>query len=54
VRWRLKPEGDRVADIQVPDVLPAGFDALRLDNDVSDGIGKAAEARSNRNRRRDF
>ena len=47
---RLKSEGDRIADVEVADARPRGLDALRLGDDVADGVGKAVDARRRRNR----
>ena len=52
VRRRVEPESHRVADVQVAHTPSAGFDPLRFDDDVADGVGKAAQAGSDRDRRR--
>ena len=48
VRRRLEPEFDRIADIEVPDFPPGGFDLVRFRDDVPDGIHEAARRGGNR------
>jgi hypothetical protein len=53
--WRsLETKSHWIADIQVADALTAGFDAVCLGDDITDGVGKPAETRRHRDRRRDF
>ena len=44
VRRRLEAERDRIADVQVADLLARRLDALGLGHDVADGVGEAADA----------
>jgi hypothetical protein len=44
VRRRLEPEGNRVADIEVADLLAGRLDLSRLRDDVADGVDEAADA----------
>ena len=54
MRRGLEPESDRVADVQVAHATAAGFDPLRLDDDVPDRVGEPVETGSNGDRRGDF
>jgi hypothetical protein len=46
--WGTKAKSDRVADIQVSDARARSLDPLSLHDDVPDGIGKLADAASDR------
>ena len=51
VRRRVETESDRIADVQIPHALAAGFDPLRLRDDIANGVGKAVNARGDGDRR---
>jgi hypothetical protein len=44
----LKPEGDRVADIQIANTSSLRLYRLRLSDDVADRVGKAVDSPGNR------
>ena len=48
MRRRAEPEGDWVADIQVPDTSPLSLDRLRLGDDVANRVGEAVDSPGNR------
>ena len=50
MRRGLESEGDRIADVQIPDVLARCFHGLRFRHDVSDGVGEPVDPRGHRNR----
>ena len=48
VRRRLEAEGDRIADVEIPDARAGRLDLLRFRDDVADGVGEAVNASGSR------